>query len=71
MQIIEVPVMMVTVSEVKTAIKEMKKGKAASPSGINGDIFEALGMEGLKWMTRLIDKIIYEERVPTEWKVSE
>ena len=30
--------MMVTVSEVKTAIKEMKKGKAVGPSGIYGDI---------------------------------
>ena len=68
---IEGPVMMVTVSEVQTAIKEMKKGKAASPSGINGDMFKALGMGGLEWMTRLINKIIYEERVPTEWKVNE
>ena len=28
-------------------------------------------MGGLKWTTRLVNKIIYEERVPTEWKVSE
>ena len=47
-QMIEGPVLMVTVSEVKTAKKEMKKGKAAGPSGINGDMFKALGMEGLK-----------------------
>ena len=49
----------------------MKKGKTAGPSGVNGDMFKALGMEGLKWMTSLINKIIYEERVPAEWKVSE
>ena len=47
-QMIEGPVMMATVSEVQTAIKEIKKGKAAGSSGINGDMFKTLGMGGAR-----------------------
>ena len=49
-QMIEGPAMMVTVSEVQAAIKEMKKGKAA---GINGDMFKAPGMGGLEWISSI------------------
>ena len=42
---------LITEQEVKLAIKQMKKGKAAGPSGVTAEMLQAAGEAGIRWVT--------------------
>ena len=42
---------LITEQEVKIAIKQMKKGKAAGPSGVTAEMLQAAGEAGIRWMS--------------------
>ena len=52
------------------AIKQMKSGKAAGPSGISAEHLKYLNDEGVEWVKELLNRIIKEEKIPTEWTKS-
>ena len=48
----------------------MKSGKAAGPSGISAEHLKYLNDEGIEWVKELLNIIIKEEKIPTEWTKS-
>ena len=56
--------------EIRKALKCMKQGKAAGPSGIVVEMMTAGGDLSEDWMTDLINCIITEGRIPTDWTKS-
>jgi len=60
----------ITREEVRHAVKLMKNGKAAGPSGIVSEMLKAAGEDGISWMTELFNKIVVEGMVPSDWKKS-
>ena len=44
---------LITEQEVKLAIKQMKKGKAAGPSGSQPNMLQAAGEAGIRWVTEI------------------
>ena len=56
--------------EVAKALKCMKKGKAAGPSGVVVEMMAAGGDLTVEWMTDLLNNIIEEGRIPTDWTKS-
>ena len=45
----------------------MKSGKAAGPSGISAEHLKYLNGEGIEWVKELLNRIVKEEKTPTEW----
>ena len=68
---VEDPVQGITQEEVKEAMKKMKSGKAPGCSGLTVDLLKSLGDTGVHMMHTLLEKIWLEEKVPTEWELSE
>jgi hypothetical protein len=52
---------------IEKALKKMKNGKAAGPSGIVAEMMKAAGNEGSQIMSYLANAIIREEHVPDSW----
>lgn len=57
-------------SMIATAIKHMKLGKAAGPSGIVAEMIKAAGESIIPLITNLINLIIQKAEVPDEWNLS-
>ena len=53
------------------AIKAMKMGNAAGPSGITAEFWKHLGQAGIEWLLEMLKDIWAEGRVPEQWKRSE
>ena len=64
------PVETITEEEVRTAIKQMKKGKAAGPSGVTVEMLQAAGEAGIRWVTEICNAILKEGKVPSDWERS-
>jgi hypothetical protein len=60
----------ITEEEVKEAIINMKKWKAAGPTGVTIDLLRAAGIEGIKWLTEVCNAVIRDGRIPDDWKNS-
>ena len=45
-------------------IKQMKKGKAAGPSGVTVEMLQAVGEAGIRWVTEICNTIL------KDWKSS-
>ena len=58
------------ISVVATAIKGLKMGKAAGPTGVVSEIMKAAGDFGSRWMTDLINNIVKEGCIPDDWRKS-
>ena len=58
---------LITEQEVKLAIKQMKKGKAAGPSGVTAEMLQAAGEAGIRWVTEICNAILKEGKVPEDW----
>ena len=56
--------------EVASAIKGLKIGKAADPTGVGSEIMKAAGGFGSRWMTDLINNIVKEGCIPDDWRKS-
>ena len=55
---------------VKSALTEMKKGKACGTSGVVTDMLLASGDAGFERVTSLFNCILKEKRIPSEWDIS-
>ena len=60
----------ITCSEVKLAIQKAQLGKAAGPSGVLAEMLKASGDVGVQWVSDLCNAIIYEGKIPNDWKKS-
>ncbi len=70
MAIVEGPLNEITEREVETALKRMKKGKAAGPTGITSDMLKAGGEASLTELTNIMNTLIQGEEIPKDWKSS-
>ena len=50
------------------AIKGLKIGKAAGPTGVVNEMMKASGGFGTWWMTDLINNIVKERCIPDDWR---
>ena len=54
--------------EVKNALRRMKKGKAVGPDELPVEVWKCMGEMGIKFLTRLFNRLLMGERVPEEWR---
>ena len=56
--------------EVKNALRRMKKGKAVGPDELAVEIWKCMGEMGIKFLTRLFNRLLMGEQMPEEWRRS-
>ena len=56
--------------EVKSALRRMKKGKAVGPDELPVEVWKCMGEMGIKFLTRLFNRLLIGERMPEEWRRS-
>jgi len=64
------PAERISMLEVQAALADMKCGKAAGPSGVVAEMLKAAGESGVEWMTELLNSIVKEGKVPSDWRKS-
>ena len=67
---VEGPSKPITAAMVRKAINKMSLGKAAGPSGIVVEMLKASGSSGASMIRDLIEDIIFENCIPSEWQES-
>ena len=60
----------ITTAMVRKAINKISLGKAAGLSGIVVEVLKAAGSSGASMIRDLIEDIIFENRIPSEWQES-
>jgi exonuclease III len=63
------PELPISVDETRTALTQMKTGKAAGGSGITTEMLKAFGEGGLTWLTDIFNRTWQEGNMPEDWKV--
>ena len=48
----------------------MKKGKAVGPDELPVEVWKCMGEMGIKFLTRLFNRLLMGERIPEEWRRS-
>ena len=61
---------LISEEEVAAAIKGLKIGKAAGPTGMVSDMMKEAGGCGSRWMTDLINNIVKEGCITDDWRKS-
>ena len=56
--------------EVKNALRRMKQGKAVGPDDLPVKLWKCMGKMGIKFSTRLFNRLLVGERMPEEWRRS-
>ena len=56
--------------EVKNAVRRMKKGKVVGPDELPVEVWKCVGEMGIKFLTRLFNRLLMGERMPEEWRRS-
>ena len=56
--------------EVKNALRRIKKGKAVGPDELPVEVWKCMVKMGIKFLTRLFNKLLISERMPEEWRRS-
>ena len=56
--------------EVKNALRRMKKGKAVGPDELPVKVWKCMRKMGIKFLTRLFNRLLMGERMPEEWRRS-
>ena len=56
--------------EVKNAVRRMKKGKAVVPDELPVEVWKCMKEMGIKFLTRLFNRLLIGERMPEEWRKS-
>ena len=56
--------------EVKNVLREMKKGKAVGPDELPVEVWKCMGEMGIKFLTRLFNRLLVGEQMPEEWRRS-
>ena len=54
--------------EVKNALRRMKKGKAVGPDKLPVEVWKCMGKMGIKFLTRLFNRLLMGKRMPEEWR---
>ena len=54
--------------EVKNALRRIKKGKAVGPDDLPVEVRKCMGEMGIKFLTRLFNRLLMGERMPEEWR---
>ena len=54
--------------EVKNALRRMKKGKAVGPDVLPVEVWKCMREMGIKFLTRLFNKLLMGKWMPEEWK---
>ena len=67
---VEGPLKEITEVEVETAIKAMRKGRAAGPTGMTSDLLQAAGKTGASVMTGIVNDLMKGDKVPGDWSSS-
>ncbi|WKY12572.1 hypothetical protein Q1695_003843 [Nippostrongylus brasiliensis] len=67
---VEGPVQLWSEEEVQTVIRKMKVGKAVGPDGVPVEAWKALGEYGIGWLTRFLNKVTAEGKMPESWRDS-
>ena len=57
---------LISEEEVAAAIKGLKIGKSAGPTGVVSEMMKASGGFGTRWMTDLINNIVKEGSIPDD-----
>ena len=60
----------VSTEEVKNALGRMKKGKAAGTDELPVEVWKCMGKMGIKFLTRLFNRLLMGKRMPEEWRRS-
>ena len=56
--------------EVKNTLRRMKKGKAIGPDELPVEVWKCMGEMGIKFLTRLFNRLLMGEWMPEEWRRS-
>ena len=64
------PHCLISEEELVAAMKGLKTGKAAGPTGVVSEMMKAAGGFGSRWMTDLINSIVKEGCIPDDWRKS-
>ena len=56
--------------EVKNALKSMNKGKAVGPDELPVKVWKCMGEMGIKFLTRLFNRLLTGKGMPKEWRRS-
>ncbi|XGW03141.1 hypothetical protein V3C99_014828 [Haemonchus contortus] len=64
------PIKRWTEDEVSIAIGKMKVGKVTGPDGVPIEAWKALREHGIKWLTRFLNTVTAEGRIPDAWRRS-
>ena len=56
--------------EVKNALKRMKKGKAVVTNELPVEVWKCMRKMGIKFLTRLFNRLLMGKRMPEEWRRS-
>ena len=56
--------------EVKNTLRRMKKGRAIGPDELPVEVWKCMGEMGIKFWTRLLNRLLMGERMPEEWRRS-
>ena len=56
--------------EVKNALRRMKKVKAVGPDELSVEVWKWMGEMGIKFLTRLFNRLLLGERMSEEWRRS-
>ena len=59
-----------TREEVKNALRRIKKGKAVGQDELPVEVWKCMGKMGIKFLTRLFNRLLMRERMPEEWRRS-
>ena len=54
--------------QVKNALKKMEKSKAVAPDELPVEVWKCMGEMGIKFLSRLFNRLLRGERMPEEWK---
>ena len=61
---------MIRRDDILKALRMMKKGKAAGPTGIVSEMFMADEDCSVEWLTSLCNLIVAQGRIPDDWNSS-
>ena len=56
--------------EVKNPLRKMKKGNAVGPDELPIKVWKCMGEMGIKFLTKLFNRLLMGKRMPEEWKRS-
>ena len=66
-EVINEEVNCVSREEVKNALRRIKKGKTAWPNELPVEVWKCMGKMGIKFLTRLFNRLLVGEQMPEEW----